>query len=699
MDDADALRAEVARHTKEARTRPLLNLAQRLQYDYWAAGPGQPAAAPVLDELVTVLDEACGYLEAGSFVRGQVAGELGSVLAVRSIVHLSPAHDGDRAVPLLEESLTFPALPHILQVRNRQQLATLLLTRAMRGLQDPQAAMRLMMPGPPPAGATDADRAVTLLREVRDGPVLGSEIAENAELMLEMAETVQSLLGSGAGSPGGPAGLDLGRMMQAMSRMADLQRKMAARPRGAGFGYVPNAFDFAADDLAARPPHERPVMVVDEPATAAPASADPAPPTPRTPAATYRTALVTLLPSPTATLELLADGASPDIDTLDELVALGSCLVEAPGAVPADHLPLAVGRYLRGTAGGGEWGAPGEPDDDPDDLKAAAAHLLACAETLATQPGGDVAVALRLADLVDRRAPDHAVGDRLAEVFGPAAAALRTAGADALVVPTGDGLSVLAAATGRFVPGTVADLPPRVVVIGDLVVPAGIVVSRVDSAARLVALAARGRRPVTENAVFVADPRGDRPAAGGDALVLRRTFFPRSTGLGHTVEGCDGAGTPDEVVAHLEASLLHLGCGVTADGDLELADGAVLTIATITAGPGAPTGGLAVLPPPRSAGEGTAALVDALLASRCTGVIRFREPVADPVASLVYFLLYTRLVDERRDPADAVAAVRRWLADPDRTPPEHLPPWYTATLADPDLPGLAARDVLVHHGR
>jgi len=96
---------------------------------------------------------------------------------------------------------------------------------------------------------------------------------------------------------------------------------------------------------------------------------------------------------------------------------------------------------------------------------------------------------------------------------------------------------------------------------------------------------------------------------------------------------------------------------------------------------------------------GMHALTDALLASRSTSVIGFREPVDAPIASLVYFVLYTHLVDEGRDPADAVSAVRRWLADPHRTPPEHLPSWYEAILDGGDLSGLAARDALVLHGR
>jgi hypothetical protein len=193
--------------------------------------------------------------------------------------------------------------------------------------------------------------------------------------------------------------------------------------------------------------------------------------------------------------------------------------------------------------------------------------------------------------------------------------------------------------------------------------------------------------------VFVANPRGDRQQASMDAMVLRRRFYPGSTGLGRTVEDVRGAGTADEVRARLDASLLHLGCGVTADGGLELAGSDVLERDPIAAGPAAATGGLAVLPP---VGAGARELTDALLETRFTGVIRLRGTVPDDVASIVHLVLHAELVDVRRDPADAVAAVRRWLTDPHRTPPEYLPPWLEARAGDPDLAGF--RDALVHHG-
>ena len=85
--------------------------------------------------------------------------------------------------------------------------------------------------------------------------------------------------------------------------------------------------------------------------------------------------------------------------------------------------------------------------------------------------------------------------------------------------------------------------------------------------------------------MFVANPRGDRRQASTDALLLRRSFYPRSTGLGGIVENVDGDGTPEEDLNRLDASMLHLGCGVTADGGLELAGPAVLERAQIAAGP------------------------------------------------------------------------------------------------------------------
>jgi hypothetical protein len=272
--------------------------------------------------------------------------------------------------------------------------------------------------------------------------------------------------------------------------------------------------------------------------------------------------------------------------------------------------------------------------------------------------------------------------------------ALRAVGADGLLYPTVGRTLLLSAETGTLT-SVGPEWPSRVVVAGDTAVPDGPTATFVRSGAQLVELAARSRRPIPDDAVFVANPRGDRTQASVDALFLRRTFYPRSTGLGDTGENTSGPGTPDEVRARLGASLLHLGCGITAEGGLELAGPAVLERADIAHGSPATTGGLAVLP----AAAGTAALADALLAAGFAGVVRFRDPtIPDDVASIIHFALHDRLVDGYRDPAGTVTAVRRWLADLDRTAPDGLPPWLESRAADPDLADPAYRSALRYDG-
>jgi hypothetical protein len=376
---------------------------------------------------------------------------------------------------------------------------------------------------------------------------------------------------------------------------------------------------------------------------------------------------------------------------VDDLVALASSLADAPDRIGTDHLLLAAALYLRSVMDdGGGWGDEGGTDD----VRAAGESLLAAAEAVAVEPADTVAVAFRLATLLDDRQPARGVRAELAKAFAPVCGALRTVDAGGLLYRTADQALLLSVETGVLAPAG-PDLPARVLVVGDGPAPDGPVFSLVRSAAQVIELAGRTRRPLSEAAVFVANPRGDRQQASMDALILRRSFYPGSAGLGRTVENVDGVGTLDEVRARLDASLLHLACGMTADGGLELSGSDVLEPAQITDGPTVTTSGLAVLPP---AAAGAEALTEALLASRFVSVIRFRDAVPDDVASIVHLVLHAELVDARRDPVDAVAAVRRWLADPHRTLPGYLPPWLETMASAPDLADPAYQDALIHHG-
>lgn len=441
-DGLDALRAAVERHTRSARTQPLMALGQALANRYWQSGPGRPTAEPYLDEAIRVLAEAYGFLEPGQFARGIQAGMLGWLTGIRHVAHGSPVADCERGISLLDEALEFPQLPQMLQLLARLVLGQLLLSRVTRSMQSGDFAMRALRSGLSAAERASADRAAACFREVLDAPAASAEITSMARTMLGLAETLQTLAG---GLGGGPGGLDLGRMMQALAGLQNLQQQAAASSPGAGFGWMPNLFDFVADDLAALDPLKRPVTVIEGaiPAAAPAPRERPSAGTgeglpaagPRVPAATFRTALLDVLPGTglAAVLDLLDDGAAElGVETVDELVALASSLVDAPGAVGPDHLLLAVALYLRSVidAGGG-WGG----DSDADDVRAARESLLAAADAVAGEPAESVAVAFRLATLLDARQPARDIRTRLAERFAGVAEALRAVGADGLLYP------------------------------------------------------------------------------------------------------------------------------------------------------------------------------------------------------------------------------------------------------------------------
>ena len=62
------------------------------------------------------------------------------------------------------------------------------------------------------------------------------------------------------------------------------------------------------------------------------------------------------------------------------------------------------------------------------------------------------------------------------------------------------------------------------------------------------------------------------------------------------------------------------------------------------------------------------------------------------------FLLHARLVDDGLAPGAAVRAVRRWMRDPGRVPPAHLPAIHAATLAAVDPADPPHWSALVHYG-
>ncbi|RAO31951.1 hypothetical protein ONO23_03711 [Micromonospora noduli] len=688
-DKERRLRDQLARLTGPARVRPLMELSQILADRYWRIGPGQASGQPALDDAIACLVEAHGMFGPGDPLRAQIAAQSGWLLSARHVAHGGPNEDREQAIELLEEAVAAVGLPPVFPVIARFALGQLYVAGLSRGLATGNLAGRLSGAPADPATLAEAERAVECFREVVNADQLGVEVAEATKVMLELAEAMRDFYRA----PKRGAPFDLGPMMRLMTTMQEMQQRMEG---GVTAGLpIPSLFDLSTQ--ATGDPLDRPVAVVTVPDGAEQASV----PTPRPAAtppdpATLRRALRERLGGDelnAALAALLRPGApAPRVGLVDDLVGLASSVVHAAGvaATAQDQITLAVALYLRGRDDADDgWG------DTDDDVRSAAAHLLAATDALPADPFGVVPLAVDLAGLLDERHPAGRLGETLRASFAPVAAALHGVRVAALGWPRADGLMLLHTETGRFdrLPPARA-LPDRLAVVGGpLPDDDQVVVSAVTSARQAAELARRVPMRVTEAPVLVSDPCGDRGPAEVERL---RRLYPRSIVLGRVGSGADGAGTPDDVLAHLDASMLHLDCDVDADGALALAGPAALTPAAITgrAGRAGAEGGLAVLPP---VGAQSAPLADALLTAGFTAVVDWVRPIPRPVATLMLTLLHTELVRGGLRPAAAVRAVGRRLRAPGRIAPTLLP----ATLAgrtDLDLTDPAYRTAMVLRG-
>ncbi|WP_157647063.1 hypothetical protein [Actinomycetospora chiangmaiensis] len=694
QDRLAQLRADVARQSGAARVRPLTELGRELSMEYWRVGPGQAAAQPVLDEAVEVLGEAYDRLEPGEVMTARTAAMLGWLLGTRTLAHGGSPADRDRAIPLLEEATDAEFLEFQLSLMARFVLGQLLLFRSLHRLQSGGTNPMSLLGGGSPGGDADSARAMTCFREVAADPGAPREATEAAHTMIGLAEMVQTLTGGG--------GMDLGRIMTAFGKLQDLQQQMSNGTLGTRLGADADPFRMG-DVLAQMDPTERPLHTVIEdsatepeetpspPSPAPPPSAPTSAPTSTTTVADLRRAFREAVPTEALLIALVEGVGMPsDMAMIDRLVARGQAVLDSGEANVSDRLLHAAALYRRSLIDPDDGWGHGAPSPDLD----AAVDEIASVD-LVGAPSDLVARVLRLAHRISPREGHREVMARLAAQYRSIGGDLRARGVDGLVYDLSDGLLVYDLQSARLEWRDSAGLPTRSLVIGSRR-PAGAsgVISVVPSAREAMRLAELHRRGPAGAPVFVANPRDDRPQAGIDTMVLRRTFYPGSLGLGRTVENIDGAGTRDDVLARFEAPLLHLDCGVTPSGELELAGPTLLAPADIASASGADAG-IVVLP---HGAASTAALSQAFLAAGFAHVLAFTTRLPDDVASLVTFMLHSELVDRRVPPAQAVHHVRQWLLDPARAVPEHLPAWYQGTAADADLADLSIADALVHHG-
>lgn len=303
QDRIAKLRAELANLSGPARCPTLLMLGQALADRYWRTGPGRPANLPDLNDAIAALEEAYGYLEPRDQQRGVTANALGWTRGARHTLHGGDVADRDAAIRLLEESLSFTALPPLNATTGRLMLGQLYLMQALQGVQDMGMTMALLSGGADPAHKAAAGRAVEYLRQVVEAPPISVEIANAAQTMLAMAEAMRDLLD---GMSGGPLGMDLSRLQKVLALLQQVQSQAARASGGSGYGrmagftpggggpftpggpytsggapgqpVVPPLPLFEVSKIMTEPPLDRPVMVVDGSEPPAPTVAPKPPP-------------------------------------------------------------------------------------------------------------------------------------------------------------------------------------------------------------------------------------------------------------------------------------------------------------------------------------------------------------------------------------------------------------------------------------
>lgn len=695
-DDISRLTAEAAAADGPAGATTLLQLAQAEMEAYWRVGVGTSGALPHLERALKAATEGYGYLTEEDPLRGQAGVMLGIYHALMSLGHLGPAEHAKEAVRLLEKHRSAPGLPPTAGHLALMMLAQLYCVRTMQVFQQPESAMSVMRGGMPPGAASDLARAQALCEELVARPAVPHQMAEAARTLMSMIDVLRTLL-SGVGP--GSGGLDLARMMDAMQKLQKLRADQSLNTAAVmGLPAAPSLVDF---EWPARIPElDRPTAFV--PGIPADAAQD-APTDPPSEAVAAPVAEDTdvlrrdlhALFAPDGALfagmaALVTAGAAPA--WLDDATALAATIASGSGSGlvrSTDHLFLAASLYLRGRRDAEGW------DEDENagagDFEAAAASLLAAAPGLLDEEPEAVPALLTLARLL----PTSALGG-LAEQLSGLAAALRAFEADVLLVPcAGEPLVwMVEADTGTDTVAATPRRPHGVVLVGpaseayqatDALAFAVSAESSVESMTRLAALARRPVRPVTQDPVFIADPRGDRKEGAVAAMLLRRILYPRSGGLGELIENSDGPATADAVRARLESSMVQLDCAISADGRLQLAHGTELPLTGLEVS----NGGLIVLPP-----GPFLPLLDPLLDAGFSGVIGWRHAVSAPIAELLLFLLHVELADNGRRPAAALAALRHRLRDPKPDLPMYLPGPYAdrvAEITDRDLHSLVLR--------
>jgi hypothetical protein len=357
MSIIDDLRTELARFgDSPARLGTLVRLGQALMAEYNQIGPGRPEAKPYLDESIDAFEKAYAIMQPSDPVRGPVGAMLGGMFAARHAVHGGVMRDRDEGVKVLDEALTFPDLNPIQRAMAQVSLGQLCLAGAMAYMQSSGMSIATRSVGvPAPDGAVrDVGRAIACFRAVLDGEPVSADLTTITRTLMDVSEAVQTVLGAVSGNV---RDMDLSRLTQALAVMQKLQDQL--RSGGAPTYRLPDSglFDVDLTEFIQTPSAQRPVAVVQSSV-----ETDPGRPLQRSaPAALpdlvqLRHSLYALLPGtdpegwPAAGDLLLPGTPTPDVATVDEMVALGLTIVERTPEAEAKSAPAAIDRYVLAVA-------------------------------------------------------------------------------------------------------------------------------------------------------------------------------------------------------------------------------------------------------------------------------------------------------------------------------------------------------------
>ncbi|WET76214.1 hypothetical protein P3102_18930 [Amycolatopsis sp. QT-25] len=329
----DELRARLAGLTGPARSEPLGSLAQKLYQRMMAAPIESPSARADLEEAIRCADEIYGYHREGDPQRPQVAAFLGFLLGFRDS---QVRHGGERprAIALLEEAITQGTFTASYSAILRVVLSTLLITNSEQRLTETMSLSPIdMLAGRrSPAADPNLDRAEQLLRTVSQTAGVSTDVLDMAELMLQMCGLMKTMHGIGANP------LDLSAMQGLFMRFADMKKRFDAGGTGV-VGLMRTVLEPGAGILDV-PRDEVPVIIIEdegEEGANEPRGLTPAVDPPRPARHDLMRSLVDLLSleqdgwNETARL-LLPDSAAPDVETVDDAIALASEVMESDDA-------------------------------------------------------------------------------------------------------------------------------------------------------------------------------------------------------------------------------------------------------------------------------------------------------------------------------------------------------------------------------